>query len=726
MKAFFTLLLALALLPLSLGASPQSLPGTEPLPPNPDFSASMIAGIDRMALRLIEQSTASRKPSREKLKAAIGLVDNRRPIHALEFIADTSNPALLAETKACRIYKVRWPVFDGVFAEGLYLQPKNSPTARIIYLPDANGSPESLIDSRLINSGCEVVIPALISRENSFSITDGLRIKTNLPHREWIYRQTFELGRHPIGLEVQSALALVDWFKSQHEQLPILIAGVGEGGMLALHAAAIDERIDSVFSSGYFAPRESVWQEPLDRNVFGLLRDLGDAEIASLIAPRPLVLQHAGYPTIEVPSKTKAGPGKLTSPDRAAFDREVSRTRTLRPDSRLLAASAETPDDTIIQHLFPQPVAQKILRPAVFDPVVPTIHTDPNRQERLVRQYGKFAQSRIVSAENERLERFWKAAPVNDPTQFEAFTARERERFWNEIIGRLPDPNLPIKPKTRLLRENDKVAVYEVTLDVWTDVFAWGWLALPKDLKPGEKRPVVVCQHGLEGLPEDTFTEDTSTRPWAAYKAFTLRLAEEGFVTFAPHNPYRGGDAFRTLQRKLNPLGLSLFSVINGQHQRILEWLKSQPFVQTNKIAFYGLSYGGKSAMRIPAVLPDYCLSICSGDFNEWVRYCVSTELPIPGYMHAGEYEIWEWNLARNFNYAEMAALIAPRPFMVERGHDDGCGTDSWVNYEYAKVRRLYAKLGIIGQTQIEHFDGPHTIHGIGSFRFLKEKLGWK
>ena len=60
--------------------------------------------------------------------------------------------------------------------------------------------------------------------------------------------------------------------------------------------------------------------------------------------------------------------------------------------------------------------------------------------------------------------------------------------------------------KSRLVRETDKVAIYEVTLDVWQDVFAWGWLCLPKDLKPGEKRPVVVCQHGLEGMPEDTIT----------------------------------------------------------------------------------------------------------------------------------------------------------------------------------------------------------------------------
>ena len=259
-------------------------------------------------------------------------------------------------------------------------------------------------------------------------------------------------------------------------------------------------------------------------------------------------------------------------------------------------------------------------------------------------------------------------------------------------------------------------------MDVWDGVFAWGWLALPKELKPGEKRPVIVCQHGLEGLPEDTFNDDPQSKAFAPYKAFALRLAERGYITFAPHNLYRGQDAFRGLQRKLNPLGKTLFSLIIGQHQRILEWLKSQPFVQQDKIAFYGLSYGGKSAMRIPAVLTDYCLSICSGDFNEWVRKCVSTDMPM-SYLHTHEYEIWEWNLGRTFNYAEMAALIAPRPFMVERGHNDGVGTDEWVNYEYAKVRRLYNKLNLGERTTIEHFDGPHTIHGVGTFEFLDRSL---
>ncbi len=126
----------------------------------------------------------------------------------------------------------------------------------------------------------------------------------------------------------------------------------------------------------------------------------------------------------------------------------------------------------------------------------------------------------------------------------------------------------------------------------------------------------------------------------------------------------------------------------------------------------------------MPPLVKDYCLSICSADFNEWVWKNASPRARY-SYVWTGEYEIFEFDLGNTFNYAEMAALIAPRPFMVERGHRDGVAPDEWVAYEYAKVRRLYADLKIADRTEIECFDGPHTINGVGTFEFLHKHLNW-
>jgi hypothetical protein len=243
---------------------------------------------------------------------------------------------------------------------------------------------------------------------------------------------------------------------------------------------------------------------------------------------------------------------------------------------------------------------------------------------------------------------------------------------------------------------------------------------MPKDIKPGEKRPVVVCQHGLEGRPDDIVDPSKKT----VYHAYGAALADRGYIVFAPQNPYIGRERFRTIQRKAWPLGQSLFAVIFRQHERILQWLESHESVDTSRIAFYGLSYGGKSAMRIPAALEKYCLSICSADFDEWVIKCVNTDRQY-SYMFTIEYDMYEWDLASRFNYAEMAALIAPRPFMVERGHFDGVAPDEWVGYEFAKVKRTYDLLGLKDRVGLAYFNRGHEIDGEETFAFLARHLNW-
>ncbi len=310
------------------------------------------------------------------------------------------------------------------------------------------------------------------------------------------------------------------------------------------------------------------------------------------------------------------------------------------------------------------------------------------------------------------------AIPV---AEYEAKAKEYRKVFAEDVIGRFDRELLPMNPRSRKAYEAEKWTGYEVVLDVFPDVIAYGILLLPKDLKPGERRPVVVCQHGLEGRPQDTIGKAS----YHYYKAFAAELANRGFITFAPQNLYIGHDKFRTLQRKANPLGKTLFSVIVPQHQQIVNWLKTLPNVDGDRIGFYGLSYGGKSAMRIPALVTDYALSICSADFNEWVTKNASTRGPF-SYVWTGEYEIFEFDLGSTFNYAEMAALIAPRPFMVERGHFDGVGTDEMVASEFAKVRFLYeARLKLPDRCAIEWFDGPHTINSKGTFAFLHKHLKW-
>jgi hypothetical protein len=138
------------------------------------------------------------------------LVDERIPVGPLELIADLEKPALLAENAEVIVTRVRWKVFPGVDGEGIHIRPKGPVLARVICLPDADTEPEQMVTKLAWLRGCEIIIPALINRTAEFSGNSRTGVKTNVPHREWIYRQSFILGRHIIGYELQQTLALVD------------------------------------------------------------------------------------------------------------------------------------------------------------------------------------------------------------------------------------------------------------------------------------------------------------------------------------------------------------------------------------------------------------------------------------------------------------------------------------------------------------------------------------
>jgi dienelactone hydrolase len=765
-------LLAVLLLTLlftaARAANPEPLPGTSPLTIEGDLASQMVDGLHRF-LATQTDKTARQREDRWKQQFAhpetrqaflaserawladhLGLRESRPKKVEMELVATTDRPAVLDRSDRLEITAVRWNAFADVHGEGLLLTPRGrEPIADEIVIPDADQTPELLagltdptdkrpnpkLARRLAESGCRVIVPDLLDRQPRPRIPPGRTTGPDLSNREVIYRTAYELGRHPIGYGLTKIQAAADWLQRDPAAgaRKLGLFGYGEGGMLALYAAALDTRFDVTVVSGYFGCPEPLSAQPIERNVFGLSEHVGDAELALMASPRRLIIEDAHGPAVEVKSK-------WTSPARLSGElngqREYERALSIAdPTGKtgitvglIVAKGGDIPYAnvetlrTFLESLDDKarPLPETEPNPKVAD-LAAVNNARESRQSRQFHELDRHTQDVLARSADVRRE-FMKKLDTSSVEKYEQSAKPYREQFYRDVLGRFDEPLLPMNARTRKVYDTDKYAGYEVVLDVFPDVFAYGVLLLPKDMKEGERRPVVVCQHGLEGRPRDTIEGDSHF-----YHAFAARLAEQGFITFAPQNPYIFGDRFRTLVREANPLGKSLWSIIIPQHQQILNFLKSQPNVDPQRIAFYGLSYGGKTAMRVPAVLTDYCLSICSGDFNEWVVKCSSSRLAM-SYLFTNEYDMFEFDLGSTFNYAEMAALIAPRPFMVERGHFDGVSSDEWVAFEFAKVRRLYQgnlKLPE-GRCQIEFFDGPHEIHGVGTFEFLHKHLNWE
>lgn len=746
-----------------------AIPDTTPLTWKDDIASRMVDGIDRFLQNELNRCGSTRKqhwnidatsteaflksvePNRRHLAHILGLRDKRILNDAFEVVATTKDSGQLAQGPGYTVFKIRWHVFGSIYGEGLLLEPTAAPRANVIALPDfdmeseaiaginSNLDPASQYARVLAEQGCRVVVPSLINRQMKRRGPPGHSGRANLSNREFLYRSSFELGRHIIGYELQKILAAIDILDSQaNEDIKIGITGVAEGGRLALYAAAIDQRIDVVQTENTAGTLQNMPEEPIDNNVFGVLDQFGEAYLQVLIAPRTHLTNFVLPKSYSLPSEGGAPANLKYDDDREKviaakvqmhFDLNVARDildpvgirnhgRIFEPDSGgkpfgytgrfLFELGLDRGDEQ-----FAEPTPAK-------PPIVSLKSVDlSDRQTRQVQQ--------IV----QQNEHFLRESPYVrdevmknlDTSSMEAFVQSQkayRDHFRKTTIGEFSQPLLPFNARSRVRYEEETWTGYDIALDVYEDVFAYGVLLVPNDIKPDNKRPVVVCQHGLEGRPRDCIEGDHR-----AYHDFAAKLAERGFVVFAPQNPYIFRDRFRNLQRKANPLGKSLFSIITAQHQQIVNWLGEQSFVDKNRIGFYGLSYGGKTAMRVPALVDGYCLSICSADFNDWVWKNASTRSKY-SYVWTGEYEIFEFDLGSTFNYSEMAALIAPRPFMVERGHFDGVAPDHRVASEFAKVRYLYqAKLGIGDRCEIEWFAGPHTINGKATFEFLHRHLRW-
>jgi len=452
------------------------------------------------------------EPNRIRLKKVLGVVDKREDVEELTLIEGTVLKALVAETDLYNVYSVSWPVIEGVHGVGFWLEPHTNVRAQVIAVPDADWTPEMFIGlspgvpveaqfpKRLAASGCRVIIPVLINRQALWSGNTEIQM-TNQPHREFIYRRAYQMGRHIIGYEIQKVLAVVDWFTKKNRisstDLPIAVAGYGEGGLIAFNSAAIDTRIDGVLVSGYFQEREGVWEEPIYRNVWGLLNEFGDAEVASLIAPRQLIIEACkgpdvdGPPTASANQRNVAAPGRLTTSPLTSVRIEAQRAQKVFqklevPEKIQVVVSGNgqgLPGSTeaLQQLLTGIGCKTQILPPQEMQLKDRRINFDPD--SRLHIQFTELLGhiEKLIEQSPKQRKKFWNEGDHSSVQQWTVSVKSYRDYFWKEVIGQLPPHSQSFNPRTRLTYETSKWRGYWVELDVWPEIIAGGVLLIPKD-----------------------------------------------------------------------------------------------------------------------------------------------------------------------------------------------------------------------------------------------------
>ena len=321
-------------------------------------------------------------------------------------------------------------------------------------------------------------------------------------------------------------------------------------------------------------------------------------------------------------------------------------------------------------------------------------------------------QARIGASQTTRRRRW------NLPQQQPAVASRALQTDLRLQMGASSEPRLPLHPQLRPIGETSSFTAHEVLLPTLNDFDAYGHLLLPRNANG--KQPAVIVQHGLGGQPKDLTCAGPA--PDKAYHCLGAHLAEQGYVVFAPYvtHPAPPGELINPLAAMARSLGRMRISAELIKLHQIVDFLQSRPEIDPRRIGYYGLSYGGYSALWMAPLEPRLAAVVVSGHFNDWTEKITNLENPTSYMFHPDE-DFYNHDVLHRFTHVELIAAMWPRPVCVEFAERDPTTTPAWHQRAWSEVAAI-AKTWKANFVR-DHFDGIHEIHGIGTVDFLNRHL---
>ena len=333
--------------------------------------------------------------------------------------------------------------------------------------------------------------------------------------------------------------------------------------------------------------------------------------------------------------------------------------------------------------------------------------------------------SRIANAQFAGWQAYYRNRVLDAYAARDALPLEQKRAAYFDMIGRYPVPEGSFDAKSAQVYDTAEVAGYRVSVQVYEGVHAYGILLVPKSLRPGERRPLIFTQHGLAGIPEHALGVEENVRADAVYRKFGLQLARRGYLVFAPMISTQTQADRLSLNRRSNPLGLTPAGMDLRKASRMLDFFSTLGFVDKDRFAFYGLSYGGYTSLWIGPGEPRFKVVITSGHFNDWSVKTTDPTLGTSYMLYADQLDMYHFGVLQSLNHSDLAILMAPRPYMIEMGDSDGVivSPRRFADAEIQRVTDHYRALGMADRMAVARFKGPHRIDGAETFAFLDRWL---
>jgi hypothetical protein len=224
-------------------------------------------------------------------------------------------------------------------------------------------------------------------------------------------------------------------------------------------------------------------------------------------------------------------------------------------------------------------------------------------------------------------------------------------------------------------------------------------VTIPKDSKPGEKFPAVVCIHGHGGDRHVVYDRKS------IYRGFAAELAERGFVTVSTdvgqHEVYEKGRAL---------MGERLWDVL-----RCADYAAGLPEVDDKRLGCAGLSLGGEMAMWLGAMDPRMRATVSSGFLTTVAN------------IRRGHCPCWDFpGLTANFDFSDVYSLTAPRPLLCQIGRKERAPGGFPVEIAegaMGEVRKAYKVFGAEDGAQLDVHPEGHEFVVAPAVKFLERHL---
>lgn len=271
-------------------------------------------------------------------------------------------------------------------------------------------------------------------------------------------------------------------------------------------------------------------------------------------------------------------------------------------------------------------------------------------------------------------------------TGFEAWKKKVRRKL-REL---LTFPAAPRQPAPKLIRESprDGYRLQEWELYPEPHCVVPFLMLVPDGATVSEPAPAVLCFPGSQ-QPKEALCGEPWDSPWVNRFGETNFMAQHfvkaGFVALAFDNPGTAAVADprdRSHQRNSQQLvwmGRSYEGLSTFQKWVALKWLKTQPFVDQQRIAASGHSLGAKPALLLGVLEPSIRAVIWNDFASDWrARDALTNLTPVALWHYTPDFARW-------FDYMDLMASLAPTPLLISEGGrlDD-----------HARIRKAYALNG--------------------------------